>query len=89
MSSLDTLGVDGNNSLSDYLQEYSSLVIDYARTIEFFAQNDSLKKNITLVLDLEMVPEPPSQVSCTARNIETDGIQVDDHLTNWITLTIL
>lgn len=89
MSSLDTLNEDGNNSLSDYLEEYSPLVIDYARTIEFSAQNDSLKKNISVVLDLEMVPETPSHVSCTARNIESDRMQVDDHMTNWITLTII
>lgn len=91
LSSLDMLDEDDNNSLSYYLEEYSPLVIDYARTIEFSTQNDSLslKKNISVVLDLEMVPETPSKVSCTARNIEPDRMQMDDHMTNWITLTII
>lgn len=89
LSSLETLDEDDNNSLSYYLDEYSPLVIDYARTIEFSTQNDSLKKNISVVLDLEMVPETPSKVSCTARNIEPDRMQIDDHMTNWITLTII
>lgn len=64
LSSLETLDEDDNNSLSYYLEEYSPLVIDYARTIEFSTQNDSLKKNISVVLDLEMVPETPSKLHC-------------------------